>query len=88
MKIPLQYCNILECLAYEKFALSDLIAYVLKDGLSLESDNYKKLFNQYKEVSIKYELAKKELAKIFNIENRKWKLNFNSQEVIFLDENQ
>ena len=83
MRIPLKYCNILE-----KFALSDLISFILKDGISPESENYKKLFNQYKDVSIKYELAKKELSKIFNIENRKWRLNFDSQEVIFLDENQ
>ena len=85
MKINPLYSDLIEQLHYEKFALSDLLSFVLKDGIDIESDNYKKLEDKYLKACAKYELAKKELTKIYNLEGS-WRLDFNNKEIIFLNE--
>ena len=86
IKIDSSHSDLLEQLTYEKFALSDLLSFLINDGIDIESEMYKKIENKYFKAFAKLEIAKRDFANFYELNEKPWKLDFNTKEIIFLNE--
>ncbi len=84
--IKKELCHLIEQLHYETNALNDLLSFMVKDNVDVDSDNFLKIQKKYMEKYTEYQLAKSNLIKIYNIGNEKWYLNFDNAELV-IDEN-
>lgn len=84
MKITIsqELCDLMEKLHYENIGLKDLIVFSMKNNIDINSNGYKKLYQDYLENNAEYELAKKELEKYYEIpSNTFWHLDFDTREL-------
>lgn len=83
-KIDKKICDLLEQLHYETNAYADLIAFLSKNDIDINQDNYKYLKEEYIQKNIEYQFAKKEMQKINHLPlNCEWILDFDTCEVTY-----
>lgn len=85
VKISKDTCKYLEVLSYEVMSYLNLISFLIKDKVDILSENYLKIYKNYVEKNTEYNIAKKTLIKKYNLENKKWKVNFDEEVIEIYD---
>lgn len=84
--VPEELCSYIEALQYEVNARKDLCAFMI-DHSMMDSPQFERYHKEYIECNIKYNAAKDQLTKMFNVKGP-WNLEFETRELTYEDEAQ
>lgn len=79
--LPKEVCNFLEAIQVDLEGTKDLIAFLARDPL-VKKENLDYYKDQYDELFLKFDLAKKEISREWNNGNENWRLDYSTGALI------
>lgn len=75
--LPKEVCNFLEAIQVDLEGTKDLIAFLARDPL-VKKENLDYYKDQYDELFLKFDLAKKEISREWNNGDENWRLDYST----------